>query len=173
MLNFKISPTEIMLLLVAISNILGWLSVFYLGIEHILIVWLVLTFTVSTFGFRYQVLRSEIAWIVWIPLSLIGLGVNYATYSEGIFGSYGFVFVWALFIGIGYIFISIYNRKDGRLSKYNRIQFTAFGIISLALGLYLIAKTPSIQIRIAIGLIISVVPTVASVVIYRKSRMRN
>lgn len=167
-----VTSTEVMLLCVAVSNIIGWVSVLYLNITQILVVWLALGLSVGTVGARYQTIRVVKAWSVWIPITLVGLSVNYLTYREGILVQYGFIFVWLISTAVGYTFISVHNREDRRLGKYNRIQFAISGIISVVLLVYTILEMPSIRFRVLSATLVSVIPSVLAAIIYRRSDVR-
>lgn len=171
-MNTDVTSTEVMLLCVAVSNILGWVSVLYLGITQILAVWLALGVSVGIIGARYQTIRVAKAWSVWVPITVLGLSMNYITYREGILAQYGFIFVWLISTAIGYTFISVYNREDNRLGKYNRIQFAISGVVSVALLIYTVLEKPSVSIRVISAALVSVIPSILGVIIYRRSDVR-
>ena len=171
-MKINLTSTEVMLYGIAISNIFGWLSVFYFSITEILAVWSGLGISLALVGSRYRVLRIAKAWQIWVPITIIGISLNYATYKQGILVQYGFTYIWLIAIGIGYIFLSVYNRSDKRLGKYNRIHFAISGIISIALFIYIVVEKPEMSIRISSGLLVSVIPSIIVSIIYRYSEMK-
>lgn len=168
--------TEKFLWMVVIANLVGWSLVYTVTFRQILLGWSIITIIVTGLGYRlYPVLADKLAWKAWVLTTFAGIATNYISFSQSVLLEFGFIPVWIVLISITYIFISVYNRENQMMNKATRVTFGISGMAGILAVLVIVTmfSVGYMTEKVAVGLLLSVLPTGIVALLYRRRKSGN